>query len=584
MHMQNRKIGIIGIGPRGGYAFERFILELIEHSSLSNIELCLYEETGNFGNGQVYNSNQSSANWINITERILDLEKRVGVDTNKIKIPSFPSYKEWSDMNYTRIDDEKSDTYPPRAKLGKYLSQRFQSFIQPLITSGTVYVFTERVEEVTWIDNNKLEILTNSGRHENFDEILLTIGHQPTKFSKQILDWKSFVANKDNLHLYTSPYPTTSYLNNKKLTKDSSIGIRGFGLAMIDVTRAIALKFGEFLVINENSKKSEYKTQFSIKDLFVPFSLDGLPPVPKPLNAKVDNWFKPDKTSLRDLEKKLEDKRAQKNAKDSTFLIDEIVPITGRIYKNLPSNNNHEKLDLAEIENTIRLWLLDQNYEHQLLVSNEQCTVKIMSNYVEMAIGVKPISLDFCIGQVWRHCQPTIYKSLSFNECKDEVFAEIIELDESTKRYSYGPPVESIQQLLALVDAGILFLDFVNNPKIVTTNDGWKLSTKENSITVDFMIDSVLAPPKIDIVNSKLVKHLLADHLMQAVHRDLGIVTDENGYLISDDVERKIPIALLGRLAKGTIIGVDAILECFGSRPQLWAKQAAQHHKEWLNQ
>ena len=70
---------------------------------------------------------------------------------------------------------------------------------------------------------------------------------------------------------------------------------------------------------------------------------------------------------------------------------------------------------------------------------------------------------------------------------------------------------------------------------------------------------------------------------IQVVQDDLGVATDENAYLISKNKNNTIPIALLGRLAKGTVIGVDAILECFGPRPRQWAKKSAANHTRWLN-
>jgi len=97
------------------------------------------------------------------------------------------------------------------------------------------------------------------------------------------------------------------------------------------------------------------------------------------------------------------------------------------------------------------------------------------------------------------------------------------------------------------------------------------------------MIDSVLDPPQIKSVRSSIVENLLVDDLIKVVHNKLGVETGESGYLISQNKEKEIPIALLGRLAKGTIIGVDALLECFGSRPRQWAKQAAKNHIDWLN-
>lgn len=95
------------------------------------------------------------------------------------------------------------------------------------------------------------------------------------------------------------------------------------------------------------------------------------------------------------------------------------------------------------------------------------------------------------------------------------------------------------------------------------------------------MIDSVLDQPKIKEVTSSLVRNMLSDGIIQAVHDELGVVTDNHGYVL-DSSENTLPIALLGRLAKGTVIGVDAVLECFGPRITQWAEQAANNHSEWI--
>jgi len=578
-----RKVGIIGIGPRGGYSFEKLILELVKRNSLYNIHFSLFEATGDFGNGQVYNLHQNSSNWINITERILKLEQREAIDTNNLKIVSFPSYHNWTNKGFNTLSNDTIDTYPPRAKIGNYLSQRFQSLAKPLIQSNIVALHKEEVKKVKLLNNDKIKIITNTNVYKEFDEVLLTIGHQYTELSQQILEWDKFASDKENLNLFKSPYPTSNYLYHKNLNNESIIGIRGFGLAMIDVVRAIAGKFGTFKILDEKTQASTYKMEEEIASKFVAFSLDGLPPVPKPLNAQIDKWFKPSEGSILKFENQIGNKQIQEEAQSPQFLIKAFAPVAADIYLQLPYAINPQNLSKAAIEKLIIKWLEDQKNEHELIIPRKQSAKKSMESFVEMANGKLAISLDYCIGQVWRYCQPSIYKQLSFNACSDSVFAEIIALDESTKRYSYGPPVESIQQLLALVDAGVLNLDMVNNPNIELTKEGWRFLVSGKSITATIMIDSVLDSPDIKSVRSPIVKNMLVDDLIKIVHDNLGVKTDEYGYLISKNIDKKIPIALLGRLAKGTIIGVDAILECFGSRPQQWAKQASANHINWLN-
>ena len=578
--MTNQRIlAIIGTGPRGGYALENLIQELIKANSLSNIHILLFEETGLFGNGQVYKTDQVSSNWININERILHLDKREAIDIDEFKIPAFPSYHEWIDKNFNKIDKAQADTYPPRAQVGEYLKQRFQTLANPLLKANIISLLKEQVTEVEIA--SKIALKTNSNTYKNIEEVLLTIGHQPTTISKQIKEWEAFASEKSNINLFQSPYPITQFLNCDNITYKSKIGIRGFGLAMIDVVRGIANKFGEFIITDESTKTCSYKTDYKITNLFTPFSLDGLPPAPKPLNAEIDNWFKPNEKQISDFENIIKNTSTQKAAESPLFLIQAIAPIVAQIYQKLPQQYLPE-LPKKDIESITQKWLLDQTYQHPIIIPRHQLANQSMEDFVGMATGKKAISLDFCIGQVWRHCQPSIYDKLSFNSCSDKVFSEIIKLDESTKRYSYGPPVESIQQMLALYRAGVMTLDFANNPEFELTKSGWNILANKKITTADIMIDSVLDAPKINAVNSPIIKNMLANDLIEAVHDELGVATDENAYVISNNPNNKLQIALLGRLAKGTVIGVDAILECFGKRAKTWAKKATEHHVNWL--
>ena len=576
-----RNIAIVGIGPRGGFAFEKFIESLICKKAFTNIRITLFEQTKNYGNGKVYNFKQNSSNWINITERILDLPKRNTIKLGSVYINEFPSYKQWAfkDVNF---DETKPDTYPPRSKMGEYLSERFNSLAQPLINAGVATIVNERVEYIELLPNSKLLLKTTENEYKDFDEALLTIGHQPTKADEQINQWEKYASKHKQVFLFKEAYPVKNYLHCKDLTNNSTVAIRGFGLAMIDATRAIALKFGNFICTDINTKRCKYTTEQLIQNLVVPFSLDGLPPVPKPLNAIIDNLFKPDQQSLSDFEETISNPQIQQSADTPNFLLNAFAPIAKEVYSKLCLKSLSEVPE--NIEEVIKCWLKEASYNHSLITSHNQSPLKTLEKFVAMATGKTSVSLDYCVGQVWRHCQPTIYSALSHNKCNEKVFSEIIQIDECTKRYSYGPPVESIQQMIALIQAGFLNVDFVTNPSISLVKNGWEFSLNNKQITASIMIDSVIDSPKVKEVTSPLVSKLLADNILELVHSELGIVTDEYGYVASENIDNKIPIALLGRLAKGTVIGVDAILECFGHRPEMWAEKASENHYNWLKQ
>ncbi|WP_341224850.1 FAD/NAD(P)-binding protein [uncultured Arcticibacterium sp.] len=574
--MQTKVLGIIGMGPRGLYALESFIKAL---HTLVNVQILLFEETGNFGNGQVYDLNQAKSNWMNVSERVLTLEMRKAIKLDTIKIPSFPSFHDWLNEDYQKTSSEKPDYYPPRTKIGQYLSERFKSISMPLLEQRKISLLTEQAEDIEVKDNGQICIRTNKNCYNNVNEVLLTIGHQPTKLDKQMQEWEHFTSFNPTLKLFKTPYPIYDYLNHSQLNSKSKIGIRGFGLAMIDVARGIALKFGNFIIDDEKTRACHFKSSDVITGMLIPFSLDGLPPAPKPLNGIIDTWFKPSEEDLSEFEIKIGNKDSQRSAENTLFLIEAFASIAATIYHKLPDAYLTENLSLNQTEHLIKQWLLDQKTEHPALLSQKQPAVKMMRDFVDMATGKTAISLDYCIGQVWRFCQPSVYAQLSFNECSIKVFADIITLDESTKRYSYGPPVESIQQMIALAKAGVMNLELANNPAFELTSEGWHIELKENSQIANMMIDSVLDAPKIEAVNAPIVEKLLSKDFIEAIHDDLGIDTFENAYVKSANTNTNVPIALLGRLAKGTIIGVDAIAECFGERPKKWAKEAANRFK-----
>ena len=260
-----------------------------------------------------------------------------------------------------------------------------------------------------------------------------------------------------------------------------------------------------------------------------------------------------------------------KKANDANLLKEIVAKIGVKIFLELENKLDSE--DSAKtLEKAILNWFDDDKYKHETIVSAEMDTKTLIATYVNMAVNEVPISLDFCIGQVIRHLQPTLYKTFSYANVSDAIFADVIQFDEQMKRYSYGPPVESMQQLIALNTAGILDFSFVNNPKISTNDTFWRFEKNNQKIDCEVIINSVLSAPKLLEITTPLILNLLRNDLIQPIHSKLGIETNADATIVLDDETQTIPLAVLGRLAKGSVIGVDAILECFGPRIKNWAK------------
>ncbi|MGS0527007.1 hypothetical protein ACU8V7_19555 [Zobellia nedashkovskayae] len=323
--------------------------------------------------------------------------------------------------------------------------------------------------------------------------------------------WKNRVNEIDGSVLFTQPYPVSRIVKSSGLIKGSKVAIRGFGLAMIDVARALTEgNGGRFEILNENTREMKYVPSGREPRSIVPFSLNGLPMSPKPLNRKIDELYVSDTTQLEVYELALKKSLEKADKLVSTnFLISAIAPIIAEIFIAIGDGTRPHDLSKSELVEIIRSWLVDAEYEHKLIVSKKLPASKSLKLFVQMATESAPVSLDYCIGHVWRHIQPTMYRLLSFAPISDELVGDIVLLDERLKRYSYGPPVDSLQQLLALIESGNINMDFIADPQIEMNENGWHFNLNGSTVDIDVMVNSVLDAPQILNVVSPLPSRLL---------------------------------------------------------------------------
>lgn len=574
--------GIVGLGPRGNYALECLVESLIDTDISKGVKFLAFEQTTELGNGPVYAVDQVESNWINITERVLELPERCSVRFGEIEIPHFASYHDWAGLDFEDLPDDRTDTFPPRAQMGRYLRDRFQSLQAVLLEAGILEIISDTATSITHT-HEIWNINTKAGTAHRVDDILLTVGHQPTNRDKQIVEWTALNEEAPDIQLFDEPYPVERILAILNNVDQPQVAIRGYGLATIDVLRALAQKYGKFEIIDPKTGSQRYVANGAGNITMVPFTRDGLTLGPKPLNPAIDKQYAPSDDAMEGLRQKLSNKAAQTAATNEKFLIELMCPIIASIYTNLENKLGSGNISRSDLQQIISSWIDDQFHEHESIMSAVTPPHEVLEKLIGMATGELSISLDYCIGQVWRHCQPTIYAALSHSALSDEVMAKIIFVDESLKRYSYGPPVESHQQLKALHDAGVLKLNFLADPEIQSNHSGWTFSSDGAAFKAAIMVDAVLDAPNIKAVRSQLLVSLLDDGLINPVHDDLGISTREDAYIVTKSESADVPIALLGRLSKGTVIGVDAILECFGDRPETWSRSAVSKAVKALN-
>lgn len=565
-------IGIVGVGPRGLAALESLFLVKSNSKSSLDLHVKLFEASPYPGAGQIWTPDQVETNLSNIHERNLsnDLAGRPSINVDDIFIPEFPGYADWLTDRKDAPANASKDHFPARSKLGIYLYERFLTIYDALKGQNKAELFSA---EIVQIDANEQSgiIITKDAQQHMVDEIVLTIGHQPTYDSEQLQLWDTH-AKQNNLKLYKVPYPVGA-LETDAITPETKIALRGFGLSMVDQVRALSIGFGGSFVPIADSVELNYIPSEEAPRELVAFSLNGLPPVPKPFSGEIDSLFEPSEEEFKLLIQAVE--QAEANAStisDASFLIEAIAQITSSVYKRLGSKARATDLSADDLTELTLKVIKKPDSEHTLLVSTKKDTLEAMLLYLHMAYGKTKISLDYCLGQVWRFALGVLYHDYTYMNLGDDAMVDVVKYIEASKRYSYGPPVKSLQQLIALVKAGVLNLDFVADPEINLVPEGWQLRKDGKTIVVQVMVNSVIDAPQLAKVSSPLIAHLRTDKRVDAVSYKLGLHTLEDGRIISKGGNTHQNIALLGRLAKGSVVGVDDLIECFGKPARKWAE------------
>ena len=563
---QSFQLAIVGGGPRGLSALE-FLLEELAKTSSQPFRILLLEESGKPGCGWVYDPEQPSFNWLNISDRALELAGREPLEFPDFKIPPFAGYQDWAGWDYDETE-ETPDRFTTRATLGRYLSARFDSLAKPLVKLGILTILPQRVLAVR-PKEQEFKISVSSGQRFRAREVLLTVGHQETGQSGQMRSWEEH-ARVNNVHLVPEPYPIGSNLDTIEIKKEDQVALRGFGLAMIDMVRALVDRGGGGFAEVDGAIK--YVDGPEVPRCIIPFSLDGLPMVPKPLNQKLDRAYNPGRNRLKSLEKELKTVLNADSAENAlSAFIECMATLCAEQFHGLAYKDKAPEQG-PEIFNLCGYWIDGKDIKHPLIMSGDLHPAEAMRHYVDMAKGNEPPGLDYCIGQVWRHAQPTLYNFFAFAAVQPQAMADIIALDERIKRYSYGPPVDSIEQLIALEEASVLKFAVVEDPDINLVKEGWEFQEGGDNYVVSVMINSVVDSPCLKEVSTPLVKQLVSDEILEAFHQDLGAKIEKDFRLPWSIQDDRPAIAMIGRLNKGSILGTDAILECFNPYFRNWAK------------
>ncbi len=532
------KIAMIGAGPRGLGAIEA----LINCRSAGDrpLELIIFDDLMLAGAGPNFDPAQTPYCVLNTPLRDIELA------------PTFPlpcgSFRQWQ-KEQDACDGER---FPTRAELGTYLTTRFQDVTG---IAGSDLALTTHAAHVSGLLRKKdgwhVSIAGNS--LGPFDEVVLVPGQPRTAPDKQCVAWADH-ARKNDL-CFTSAYPDVQLLAAARDWTTRAVAIRGLGLSTFDVLRILTVGCGG------SFENGAYEKSGAEPERILAFSLDGQPPFPKPVDKAHDDRFNPNDKEIELFEAALAKAVLQHPEGALGLICNALVGPTRRIGSEMG----------AECKNAdINDWLETERKSPG--GQESRAATDTLRQGIGMAAGTIPPTVGYIIGQLWRKLQDQLRAGFNGASIEPDTACAIVGFDDGLKRYSYGPPLASSQELLALIDCNLVDLSVAVDPDIELFQSGWRLTSGDAEASVSVMIDAVISTPSLETVSDPLIVQLKSANLLQSKYRGSGANTRPDGRAISADGQASDGLCLLGRLASGSVIAVDSIHDCFGASSTRWAK------------
>ncbi|WP_323767124.1 FAD/NAD(P)-binding protein [Marinovum sp.] len=529
-----RCIAVIGMGPRGLGALEALATRWPETAGVLGVDV--FEADAVPGAGPNFDPDETPLCLLNTPLRDIDIPppafSHVGSFDMRLDAPADP------------------DSFPTRAEIGRYLQERFEDL--SAFARFDLRLIPARVERLQAGDSG-WELVGDRGSHGPYAAVLLATGQPPVAADDQWARWQGHVAR--GMGELAQAYPAKQLIAAAEGWQGRTVAIRGMGLSAFDVLRALTVAQGGAFF------DGQYLPSGREPARILPFSLDGMPPYPKPETGALDARFAAKVAETRIFDAAMAE-ASQSTPYTARRLINAalITPVT-RILRE--AGEEEEAARVAD-------WL-----EAEWDAPGSQETtgpVDTLRHGIAMAEGATVPSIGYAVGQVWRRWQNHLRAGFNPVSPPGETSELIVGFDEGLKRYSYGPPIGSAREWLALADAGLVDMRLAIDPAFALSETGWEMTCGAEEAQVDVMIDAVLPDPDISIVTAPLIRSLRDAGVMVPVAEGLGAQTLSDGALVGAEGAAQEGLCLLGRLALGSVIAADSLHDCLGAAADRWAE------------
>ncbi|KAF7714033.1 Uncharacterized protein PECH_000516 [Penicillium ucsense] len=547
------QIAIVGAGPRGTSTLERIAASATQFIAKNSWLTIYIIDPYPPGAGRVWRTDQSGLLLMNTVSSQVTLftDDKVHCDGPKVQGPTLFAMQK---NGHTVGPDE----FSTRIQCGTYLRWVYDHVVERLPSNVKVKLHTDHAKKATKMQNGLYQLSLTTGVIENLSAVILAQGHLPRKFEAEETEDEEFASKHGNLTYIPPCNPADAEANLSKLKAGQSVVLKGLGLSFFDyITLLSEGRGGEY--VREDCKLI-YKASGREPAIYC-YSRRGLPMHARGQNQraaadrqrpilltdkKIEGFRKDaaqgnppifEKTVLSIIQAEVEyDWIASCTSDDKKSTLLGKLNIGQNDRWNWGTVKNPHKPDKSS--HSLKSW---QEWLKAYL--NEDIREALLGNVDEPHAAARSVLRDL---------RNDIRATVDFDGIKDTIAVSndkhsqyhIRDKSSSLCRFlCVGPPCQRIEQMVALMEAGVLKV--LNPDSKVTRNEsdgsGWTVTDqdgKSNPVKVTAVVEARIQTPSVTQTKDSLLKDLLTTKQCRPYRRIGG--SDTGALAISPLPERVI--------------------------------------------
>lgn len=236
-------VGIVGAGPRGISVLERLAIHLSSQRLEREVHIVIVDDT-ELGAGRVWRTDQPD--WYTMNTVIGEVTMYSGAPDDGPPRPGVgPSLLEWlrngSEPEFAHLG---ANDYAPRVLYGRYLRFVYSSILRSLREVAVVHEIRGNVEALHLLKSGyRLEVIDDNGtRALESHAVVLATGYARNVLSGQSSDLAFFAERVPGLHYIAGD--SAADMDFSGLLPGMSVGVIGMGLSFYDVMLALTIGRG----------------------------------------------------------------------------------------------------------------------------------------------------------------------------------------------------------------------------------------------------------------------------------------------------------------------------------------------------